>query len=893
MNHKAFLRLYCRICGLRRIHTNQWLHPVICYKNVILMLHELDVSSESEELFPKSVCKECHGKYKNSSDPTSLYAQAEKAHVSNDSDTINRLTRAHPLVDFWAHTSTECAICDDPSYDRAQAEEQLKVVSMKRIFQVGANTTIDFGAKSSPSTSIRPALGGAGPSTSMGSPATPRGRGRPPNSGVFGKNRNYKASVILKILENQPEKKKISTLVKAITDDIVDGKLSFFNEVGIKIDLLHPNLSFLLKKIRNFQPVKTYPGGARSVGGPSSSGGAGQLVLAKQRPGPARFKIGPNGKPMRGRRRVVERHRTADGVVNTHKAMVKVRPIDVPGELTKVNPGEYLTAKKRRIVEVDNSNLLQLQSGFGLNAVTNIAYTAMVQKPKLTPDRLEEVKRQFLSFLPVTRPLSLDLIRYILLQEPERRNLLKKVGISFDPRQGNYLCPDGMSAQTVFKCFSKLKPLADVQWAVIMAETIFKLINLDDLHSFYYVGLDVDEDHPKVPLFFRIHHEMKRFLTHNSSQSLASHLVDQFALNNSAVHLKAIETVLGCSMREADAFLRSGNAGQTPYQASIIEVQMPVKKRGRPPKGISKPSLFDLPSKRPYKKPNTKSRGRPKKIVIKEELEFTASVTVAERKERSARAKKTISYNEGDVDGETRVDMEEDPDFDPMQEQPEAPLEGTVESGESSAATPVEKEIVNPEAELVAKSEVLDNEPTVAMEVTEEDEEMPGDVVSSKPAEDDKTTDESVKEENGTPSKAKANDIESAPSVAVEEVSKPVEETNGSNSTGGDDAEGAEGAEDSQDVQPQNACETLEDSNNDPETGKSTNGVSGDSSEDSNVATAKEGSQTSYSVENLIEDNPNANSMVSEDDKMDTTTPVPNDLSTFAQFEGLNEVPDL
>lgn len=585
---------------------------------------------------------------------------------------------------------------------------------------------------------------------------------------------------------------------------------------------------------------------------------------------------------MRGRRRVVERHRTADGVVHTHKAMVKVRPIDVPGELTRVNPGEYLTAKKRRNVEIDNMNLLQLQSGFGLNAVSNIAYTAMVQKPKLTPDRLEEVKRQFLSFLPVTRPLSLDLIRYILLQEPERRNLLKKVGISFNPKQGNYLCPDGMSAQTVFKCFSKLKPLADVQWAVIMAETIFKLINLDDLHSFYYVGLDVDEDHPKVPLFFRIHHEMKRFLTHNGSQLLASHLVDQFALNTSAVHLKAIETVLGCSMREADAFLRSGNAGQTPYQASIIEVQMPtVKKRGRPPKGVSKPSLFDIPSKRPYKKPNTKSRGRPKKVVIKEE--FTASVTVEERKERSARAKKTISYNEGDVDGETRADADEDPDFDPMQEQPDLAGEADPEagSGESSVPTPIEKEIVNPDGEFVGKSEVVDNEPTVAMEVTEEDDEE----VPPNQAENDKGMDENMKEEHISPSKTKGNDLEEE-ETADETSSKPVEETNGSNGTGDEDAE------DSQDVPPPND-EAPEETNNDPEVEKSTNGVSGDSSEDSNVATpAKEGSHTSYSVENLIEDASHANSMVSEDDKMDTT-PVPNDLSTFAQFEGLNEVPDL
>eukprot|EP00095_Tigriopus_kingsejongensis_P008955 maker-scaffold334_size202906-snap-gene-0.12 protein:Tk08955 transcript:maker-scaffold334_size202906-snap-gene-0.12-mRNA-1 annotation:"---NA---" len=659
--------------------------------------------------------------------------QAEKAHLANDSDAINRLTRANPIVDFWAHTSSECAICDDPSYDRDVAEDQLKTVSLKRIHQPGSTAMVGT------------ATGGAGPST--GAPAAVNGAAakgpKPAQSGVFGKNRKYKANVlanilrilqtdapavlkslrnfgiqyeqptnvklpsafvvadtnrILKILENQPEKKKISTLVKAITDDIVDGKLSFFKDVGIKIDLLHPNLSFLLKKIRNFNPPTKTPAVAAPAATPGPSG-----VRTSNKPGPASRKFvairprlpnspvtpapvaakaasaktpsakTPTARTVKPVVPVMERHRTSSGIVRVPKAMVKIRPVDAPGEVLRSPSGVHVAARKRRAIEVDNANILKLQSGLGLNAVANLRMPNLQPKPKLSPDKLEDVKRQFLSFLPLTRPLKMDLIRYILIQEPERRLLLQKVGIQFESHQGNYLCPDALCAQTVFKCFTKLKPLADVQWAVIMAETVFKLINLDDLHSFYYIGLDIEEDHSKVPLFFRVHHEMKRFLIYNSSDSLASHLVGTFNMTNAPVHVKAIEAVLGCSSREADAFIRAGMDDVSPYQASIVEISMPAKKkRGRPAGSGRGGKRMDLsPPSRRYKPPKTKSRGRkPKARESPDREDFVANIDVGEKKVRSVRAvtknRKFIFDDDDDSDTElpTRKKMREDPDFD-------------------------------------------------------------------------------------------------------------------------------------------------------------------------------------------------------------------------------------
>ena len=187
MDHAAFLRLYCRLCGLRKIHANQFLHPIQNYKSLISMLHEIDVSTESDQLFPKSACSDCHVKYRASKDPASLFAQAEKAHTANDPDALTRLTRANNIVDFWAHSSVDCQICDDPNYSRDGAEEQFRAVKAKRLYQT-----------------VQAAGGGSGGAAGVaGSGAQRRVNGAPGaagQQGVFGKNRKYKANVQANIL---------------------------------------------------------------------------------------------------------------------------------------------------------------------------------------------------------------------------------------------------------------------------------------------------------------------------------------------------------------------------------------------------------------------------------------------------------------------------------------------------------------------------------------------------------------------------------------------------------------------------------------------------------------------------------------------------------------------
>ena len=452
--------------------------------------------------------------------------------------------------------------------------------------------------------------------------------------------RGFFLSRILKTLEGQPDKKKISTLVKAITDDIVDGKLSFFREVGIKIDLLHPNLSFLLKKIRNFQPNRAQtPGGSSGAvanrPGVAGAGGArkignlsrelqGRNITVSVAKGDNRFARQQKVVGSRPGKRLVIRHRVGKGIYNLPKAKVVVDKVDSPG---LIDLTEHYNARKRKAVEIDNHHRLMIQAGMGVNAAENLKIPQPATRSRVSPDKLEDVKRTFQSLLPTTRPLKADILRFIFTREETKTRLLKKVGINFDEGRGGFLCPDGMNSGTVFRCMSKIAPLADVQWAVIMAETVFKLLDADDCLTLPSVGISIDVSHPKVPLFYRIQMETRAFLISNSSENLASHLCYTFDLNTSPACIKAVENVFNCTYSAAAAFIRSGFDGAPPPVTVV-----PIKyrntpsggaKRGRPPTNLpakrkkktpkyteSDDDDFDYEDEMPYKRKYTK-RTRP------------------------------------------------------------------------------------------------------------------------------------------------------------------------------------------------------------------------------------------------------------------------------------------
>ncbi len=58
----------------------------------------------------------------------------------------------------------------------------------------------------------------------------------------------------------------------------------------------------------------------------------------------------------------------------------------------------------------------------------------------------------------------------------------------------------------------KLACLIDVQWAVIMAEVIFKLLHPKDELSLPQIGITVDPDHPKAPLIHKMQHHLRKYI---------------------------------------------------------------------------------------------------------------------------------------------------------------------------------------------------------------------------------------------------------------------------------------------------------------------------------------------------------------------------------------------
>jgi len=62
----------------------------------------------------------------------------------------------------------------------------------------------------------------------------------------------------------------------------------------------------------------------------------------------------------------------------------------------------------------------------------------------------------------------------------------------------------------LFRFSNMVDQLVDVQWAVIMAEMIFKLLHPKDWLTLETVGITVDPENSKVPLFYRLWHFVRR-----------------------------------------------------------------------------------------------------------------------------------------------------------------------------------------------------------------------------------------------------------------------------------------------------------------------------------------------------------------------------------------------
>ena len=78
--------------------------------------------------------------------------------------------------------------------------------------------------------------------------------------------------------------------------------------------------------------------------------------------------------------------------------------------------------------------------------------------------------------------------------------LLDRVGIQFNEERSRPLCFAGMDPVVLERCVNMISGLVDVQWAVVMAETIFKLVHPKDMLSLELAGITVDATNQKVSI---------------------------------------------------------------------------------------------------------------------------------------------------------------------------------------------------------------------------------------------------------------------------------------------------------------------------------------------------------------------------------------------------------
>lgn len=228
---------------------------------------------------------------------------------------------------------------------------------------------------------------------------------------------------------------KILALIKFFASEVKSGRLQIMADTGIIVDVLHSNFAPVLrKKMQNAQVInvggpvvakKSAPGAAAAS--PSSS-----LTITKAAGGR------PNGTPAR-----------------------KKRPIDLTEgddsdddwKPEKGERGAGSVAKRRRGGPVGRARgrsrpmaAASQQRNNGVEAQSGGLVIMGGSPRRASPEELDKMKKMIHGMLPTNRVMRADIVRYLLLSaRKDKRNLLKRVGITFDPDAGYYLCERGFS----------------------------------------------------------------------------------------------------------------------------------------------------------------------------------------------------------------------------------------------------------------------------------------------------------------------------------------------------------------------------------------------------------------------------------------------------------------
>ncbi len=274
--------------------------------------------------------------------------------------------------------------------------------------------------------------------------------------------------------------------------------------------------------------------------------------------------------------------RFEQGTANAAMAYKTYKPSGSPGGSTPTRGrGRPPGSGGSRTIVIDNKSASAIK-----NRLANLNTSTMVIKPgqsqsgkppkRLSPGALEQLKKGFQDLLAgVTRVIRVDIVRYILVQEKQKRGLLSRVGIKFTEERSEPLCFGGMDPVVLEKAMQMTGNLVDVQWAVLMAETIFKLVNSKDVLSLETIGVEIDPTNAKAPLHYRLEHEARTFFSrYPNGENLAAHLCSKMDLQLGRAHVRAVASLLRCKPDVAETFIREGRGA-----AATAAKTTPMKKK--------------------------------------------------------------------------------------------------------------------------------------------------------------------------------------------------------------------------------------------------------------------------------------------------------------------------
>ncbi len=137
-----------------------------------------------------------------------------------------------------------------------------------------------------------------------------------------------------------------------------------------------------------------------------------------------------------------------------------------------------------------------------------------------------------------------------------------------------------------------LTSLVDIQWAVVIAEATFKLLDPKETRSMELAGIMVDPDNAKTPLFYRLERAMRREVTRaalgkGAGGSLAAKMAEQFGLTQMSQHVKAVEVAFGISGAEAQEFIQRGRRIKVTKETTSRTPPKTVKPTSKLPPGVS------------------------------------------------------------------------------------------------------------------------------------------------------------------------------------------------------------------------------------------------------------------------------------------------------------------